>query len=137
MQPVAIAVSPPRDTTAASTVIGALRLSRTGVVSATLTCPAGEARCDWAYTLRSARSLVVAAKRRKRKRVLQLGSGRASAPGARQVTVRIKLSKRNFRLIKRRKRLRVKLTVRTTDAAANAATAKRNTTLKPPKRKRR
>lgn len=139
MQPVAIAVSPPRDTTAASTVIGALRLSRTGVVRATLTCPAGEGRCDWAYTLRSARSLVIAAKRSKRKRrkrVLQLGSGRASAPGARQVIVRIKLSKRNFRLIKRRKRLRVKLTVRTTDAAANAATTKRNTTLKPPKRKR-
>ena len=52
------------------------------------------------------------------------------------MTIRLKLSKRNFRLIKHRKRLRVKLTVRTTDAAANVATAKRNTTLKPPKRKR-
>jgi hypothetical protein len=107
------------------------------VVSTTLACPAGEARCNWAYTLRSARSLVVATKRSKRKRrVLRLGSGRASAPGGRRVTVRIKLSKRNFRLIKRRKRLRVKLTVRTTDAAANAAIAKKTTTLRAPKSKR-
>jgi hypothetical protein len=135
-QPVS-AAPPVRDTTAASTVIGRLRLSRTGVVSTTLTCPAGEARCNWAYTLRSARSLVVATKRSKRKRrVLRLGSGRASAPGGRRVTVRIKLSKRNFRLIKRRKRLRVKLTVRTTDAAANAAIAKKTTTLRAPKSKR-
>ena len=48
----------------------------------------------------------------------------------------MKLSKRNFRLIQRRKRLRVKFTVRTTDAAANVATTKRNATLKSPKRKR-
>ena len=52
---------PPRDTTAASTLIGTLRLSRTGAISATLSCPAGEARCNWAYTLRSARSVVVQA----------------------------------------------------------------------------
>ena len=137
IQPVS-APPPVRDTTAASTVIGRLRLSRTGVVSTTLACPAGEARCNWAYSLRSARSVVVAAKRKKRKRrVLRLGSGHASAPGGRRVTVRIKLSKRNFRLIKRRKRLRVKLTVRTTDAAANAAIAKKTSTLRAPKRRAR
>jgi hypothetical protein len=131
------AAPPVRDTTAASTAIGRLRLSRTGVVSTTLTCPAGEARCHWAYTLRSARSLVVASKSKRKRRVLRLGSGRASAPGGRRVTVRIKLSKRNFRLIKRRKRLRVKLTVRTTDAAANAAIAKKTSTLRAPKRRAR
>jgi hypothetical protein len=136
VQPVAI-VPAPRDTTAARTLIGALRLSRTGVVRVTFTCPSGEARCNWAYTLRSARSLVVATKGRKRtRRVLRLGSGRASAPGGRRVTVRVKLSKRNFRLIKRRNRLRVKLTLRTTDAAANAAIAKKTSTLRAPKRKR-
>ena len=135
-QPASVSPSP-RDTTAASTLVGALRLSRTGTVRVTLTCPAGETRCNWAYTLRSARSLVIATKGRKlKRRVLQLGGGRASAPGGRQVTVRIKLSKRNFRLIKRRKRLRVKLTVRTTDAAANAAIAKKTSTLRAPKRKR-
>ena len=65
--------------------------------------------------------------------MIRFGSGKASAPGAKRVTVRIKLSKRNFRLIKRKRRLAVKLTVRMTDAAANIATTKRTATLRAPR----
>jgi hypothetical protein len=118
------------DTTAAAAVIDPLRLNRKGIFSTVLRCPAVERRCDWSYALRSVRSVRVRGKRRP----LALGSGKASALGGHRVTVRIKLSKANFRLIKKRKRLRVKLTVKTRDAAANVATSKRIETLKAPKR---
>jgi hypothetical protein len=118
------------DTRAATPGIGAMRLSRKGVFSTALKCPASESRCNWTYALRSARSVRVKRKRR----ALALGHGNASALGGRRATIRIKLSKANFRLIKKRKRLRVKLTVRTRDAAANVATSKRVQMLKAPRR---
>ena len=124
------AAAAPVDMSAAGTIVGALRLSRSGVVTATLACPAGESRCSWSYALRSRKRIRTRGKRR----VIAFGSGRASAAGGRRVTVRIRLSKRNFRLVRQKRRLAVKLTVRTTDAAANRATTKRSATLKAPKR---
>lgn len=120
----------PVDASAAGTIIGTLRLSRRGVVTATLTCPASESRCAWSYRLRSRKRVRTRGKRR----VITFGGGTAAAGGGRRVTVRIRLSKRNFRLIRSKRRLSVKLTVRTTDAAANVATTKRTSTLRAPRR---
>jgi hypothetical protein len=69
----------PPDTTAPKTKIGRLTLSRRGIVTFKLTCPANEARCRWSYSLRSAHR-VRTAKRAKGK-VLKLGAGKASAAG--------------------------------------------------------
>jgi hypothetical protein len=131
-QPVAAAAAapPPRDTTAAATVIGALRLSRRGVVTTTLTCPASEARCVWSYALSSKRRVRTGGRRR----VIRLGSGRRTGTRGKRTTIRIRLSKRNFRLIRQKRRLGVKLTVRMTDAAANTSITKRTATLRAPKR---
>ncbi len=122
--------APVGDKSAAGTVIGALRLSRSGVVRTTLACPAGESRCAWSYRLRSRKRVRTRGKRR----VIAFGAGKATAAGGKRVTVRIRMSERNFRLIKRKRRLTVKLTVRMTDAAANIATSKRAATLEAPKR---
>ena len=118
------------DASAAPTTIGAFRLTRRGTFVTTLRCPISEIRCSWSYELRSRRSVRTRGKRR----VIRFGRGRASAAGGKRVTIRIKLSKRNFRLLRTKRRLSVKLTVRMTDAAANKATNKRTATLRAPKR---
>jgi hypothetical protein len=122
--------APPADTSAAATVIGALRLSSRGVFTATLTCPATESRCAWSYALSSRRRVRTGGRRR----VIRFGNGRRTGTGGKRTTIRIRLSKRNFRLIRRKRRLAVKLTVRMTDAAANTAITKRTATLRAPKR---
>jgi hypothetical protein len=116
------------DRLAPRTKIGRLKLSRRGVVSTTLTCPVGEVRCSWAYTLRSTRKLHTA-KRSKSRRV-KLGSGHASAAGGAHRTIRIKLSKKNLRLIRNHHGLSATLVVGATDAAGNKANAKRSGKLK-------
>jgi hypothetical protein len=129
--PAAVPPAAPPDTTAPHTTIGRLRLSRRGVLAFTLTCPTAEIRCQWAYSLRS-RHRVRAAKRPK-PRVLNLGSGHASAAGGKLVTVHLRLSTRSLRLIRRHHGLPVTLVVRTTDAAGNEATGRRGGKLRIPR----
>jgi hypothetical protein len=127
-------VAPP-DTTAPHSKIGRLSLNRRGVVVFSLTCPATEVRCQWAYTLRSAHRVSVA--RKPPSRVLKLGSGHASAAGGKRITVRLKLSKRDLRLIRPHHGLAVSLTVRTTDAAGNKAISHDSGKLRLPHGKKR
>jgi hypothetical protein len=116
------------DTTPPSTAIGGLKLSAKGVARLTLGCPASETRCDWTYSLSSSKPVSLAAK--KKARVLKLASGHASAAGGRTATIQIRLSKKKLALIRRLHKLRVTLTVVSTDAAGNKATATRHATLR-------
>jgi hypothetical protein len=125
---------PQPDTKAPRTTIGALRLGRDRRVRFTLRCPVDETRCDWVYSLRSAKRVAVGSKRQRRK-VVKLGSGRASATGGKRVTASLKLSRKSMRLIKRRGRLRVRLTVKTTDGSGNRSTRSKTGTFKPPKKR--
>jgi hypothetical protein len=134
--PAAPAPSPQPETTAPTTSIGSPKLSNHGVVSATLGCPATETSCTFSYKLASAKPVRIF-RRRPLRKIITLGSGETSASGGKSATIKIRLSKRNRNLIKRRGKLGVNLTVIATDAAGNKAAATRRETLRVSKKKRR
>jgi hypothetical protein len=125
------------DTKPPRTTIGALRLGRDGRVRFTLQCPTDELSCRWSYSLRSAHRLALSKKRpRLRRRIVRLGKGSVPTTfDAKRVTASLKLSRKNVRLIKRRGRLRVRLTVNTTDGSGNKASRSKAGTLKAPKKR--
>ena len=127
--PPAAGPAPPQpDTTAPKIAVASLKLTRKGVVTTRLACPTGETRCNFSYTLRSAKAV-----RTSRAKVIKLGSGKASAVGGKRATVKIKLSKKNRALIRHKRKLAVKLRVVTVDAAGNKATATKRATLRAPR----
>jgi hypothetical protein len=127
----ASAPPPTADTSAPLIVIlsKALKLDRRRRVAVVLRGPANEtAASSGSLGLRTVRRLrASAAPRRKR-----LALGRKSfslMPSARKV-VRVKLSRKNARRVRARRRLRVVLTVTARDAAGNSRTARKTVSLR-------
>jgi Ca2+-binding RTX toxin-like protein len=116
----------PLDTLAPALKLGKGKLSKKGVYAITLTCPAGEIACSGSAKLASARKVG--------KRKVSFGTGRFTAAGGKSVTLKIKLSKKNLKLLKARRKIVAQLTVTTRDAAGNTAAASARTTLKGTKR---
>ncbi len=100
-----------------------LRASRTGVVKLRLGCPKA--------ALTQCRSTVRLASGKRR-----LGSKTATIRPGQTSTVSVKLSRTARRLLARRKRLRVQVTVDATDAANVRGTSTRRVTLRPAKARR-
>lgn len=95
----------------------ALRLSPRGVVRVRLSCPRSELS-GCAGTLRIQ---IVKKVRLARARKLTLGTAKFKMPGARVVGVKVRLSIKKQRLVRRLKRLSVRTTVRARDSAGNTA----------------
>jgi hypothetical protein len=107
----------------------ALKLDRRGRVAVVLRGPANEtAASNGSVGLRTVRRLRASAAPRARRIAL----GRKSfslMPSARKV-VRVKLSRKNARRVRARRRLRVVLTVTARDAAGNSRTARKTVSLR-------
>lgn len=114
------------DTTAPATTIGLIEFVKPGLVTTTLGCPDTEAQCDWSYALASTQKIG----KGKKAAILDLGSGAATAPGGGSAAVSITLARPHVKLIKRRKKLEVILTVEATDAVGNSATSSRTETIR-------
>ena len=120
-RPLTVLAQAPADRLAPIVRIGALssRMSRTGRVTLTVACPAGERLCTGRLSLRSrgARSAAV-------------GSRTFMLAGGDRAQVRVLLSRAARRSVKRRGRLSVRITASVRDAAGNAATAQRTLTIR-------
>jgi hypothetical protein len=111
-----------------------LKADRRGRVRVRVQCTE-QSRCIGRVTLTSAAK--IAAKKKKAKR-LSLGSARFNIPGGKTARVTVKLSRKAFKVLKRRRSLKVVVAVTGKDVAGNAAkTAKRTLTLKAPPKPRR
>jgi hypothetical protein len=92
-------------------------LARTGTIQVRLSCPASEpGGC------RGRLSLATLGKRK-----VRLGSASFRIGGGKTAGVKVRLTKRNQRLLKKLRKARVRATINARDAAGNAAT--RNQTL--------
>jgi hypothetical protein len=107
------------------------RLTRRGVVRVRLRCPSGEPAGCLAGRLRlkSAKRVQVAVRR-----IVRLGSKRFSIPSGRSKVVRIRLSRRNRALVRRRGRLRVRARASAIDQAGNRRATTATFLLLPPRR---
>jgi Ca2+-binding RTX toxin-like protein len=114
------------DMKAPTMTIRRARVGRRGVFSYRATCPADEISCraTWALTTNAN----AAARTR-------LARGSFSVAGGKTKTVKRKLMRRGFALLRKRKRLRATLTVRVRDAAGNRRTVRRKLILRAPRRR--
>jgi hypothetical protein len=102
-------------------------MDRKGYVAVKVKCPAGEpAGCTGSLTLRTASRVRASAK----KRIVTLGKARLKVGAGKTATVKVKLSSRNRKLVRRLRRLKVKVTVRARDQARNARTSVKTLTLR-------
>jgi hypothetical protein len=72
-----------------------------------------------------------------RKARITLATKRFTVPGSGRVTLKIKLSKKRLRILKRNRKIRVLVTVTLKNSAGLTSTATKRITLKAPKQKRR
>jgi hypothetical protein len=110
------------DTTAPVVTItpGSAKLARNGNVTLKVACPMGESTCTGRLALRSLRGARSAA----------LGGKAFSLAGGKTATVRIHLSKKNQKAVKRLRRMKAQATATATDAAGNTGTARKVVTIK-------
>ena len=91
-----------------------------------VTCPAAEtAGCTGTLTVRTARAIG-----ERRKRRLTIGRGRFQIPAGRTAAVRLRVSRRNVRAIRRYRRLPLAASALTRDAAGNVGRTVRSYTLR-------
>jgi hypothetical protein len=114
---------------------GTVAVTAAGIAPVKLGC-GSQAACSGVVTLeatvdeRVLASWVAADKRRK----IKLGSRAFSIGAGRTVTVRVKLTRRGFRAVKRLGRLRARVVIVTRQAGGGKRTASRTITLKGPRR---
>jgi Zn-dependent metalloprotease len=116
----------PPDTTGPNVGLAAsgLRMNRRGVVSVPVSCPLEElAGCSGAVRLKTARKVG--------KRKVTLGSAPFTVGAGQTGVARVRLSRANRRLVRRRAPLRVKVTATAFDGLQNPATATATIPLRP------
>jgi uncharacterized membrane protein YgcG len=127
----------PADTTGPAVVVAGSNKTRTATRSGVFGFGLGPFSEDVTGVVAIKSSAPVnATQRRRRKVVVNLGSKAFQARAGQRVTVRFKLSRKNRRLLARRKRIRMTARVTARDKLGNAATRSYRFTLKAPKRKR-
>jgi len=110
-----------------------LRATRRGKVPIRLTCIDPGGCRDGLVQMESTQRVDVSARRRRRR--LALGTVGFDLAAGQSAVVRMRLSRRNFGILKRRRRIRVSTTVRATDAAGNSLPTRKLQTLLAPKRR--
>jgi hypothetical protein len=112
-----------------------VKLDSSGAVLVQLSCPASEpggcAGILSLETLGAVRVRTVAGGRtRSRKQKVKLGKGSFQLAGGRNAVVKLRLSKKNQRLVRKLKNVRVLAIVAARDTAGNAQTTRKPLTLK-------
>jgi Ca2+-binding RTX toxin-like protein len=120
-----IGTPPPMQPPIAKLVLGQSKLSRKGVFTTRLRCPADEVVCRVDATL-------VSAARIGRKKV-KFGSYSEIVFSGVSTTLSVKLSKRSLKLLRSRGRIKAHLTLRVRDGDDNRSTIKRSVVLKLPR----
>ncbi|KKL09760.1 hypothetical protein LCGC14_2562640, partial [marine sediment metagenome] len=122
---------------------GTVRVGSNGVVPFTLSCPSSEpGGCTGKVTLKSRGKVRVStsglgtARKRARKRKVTLGSKSFRIAGGKSAVVKVRLSKKNRRLLRKLRRIRARATVKASDTAGNARTRAKNVTLKAAKKRK-
>lgn len=122
---------------------GTVRVGSNGVVPFTLSCPSSEpGGCTGKVTLKSRGKVRVStsgadtARKRARKRKVTLGSKSFRIAGGKSAVVKVRLSKKNGRLLRKLRRIRARATVKARDTAGNARTRAKNVTLKAAKKRK-
>jgi PKD repeat protein len=109
----------PADTTAPIVRLGARsKMSRTGRVTVTVTCPASERLCTGSLVLR------------KRSGGGKVGSRAFRLGGGQRTTLHVRLSRSAQRTVRLQRRLPVRITATARDAAGNRGTARRSLTVR-------
>jgi hypothetical protein len=109
-----------------------IRVTRNRKASVTLNC-AGNRDCAGELVLTTAKRIRVAKRRgsRSRRRYVRLGAATFFIPAPRTLTVRIPLTKRAFRLVRNRKRIKITVTVTDKDRVGRTRISTRDVYLKP------
>src|SRR4051794_8065998 len=120
---VEVLAQPPADTNAPHVSIAphSVKMSRKGLVSMRIVCPAGERSCSGRLSLAS---LLRGAHGSK------LGAGAFNIGGGQTATVKIHLSRKNQRLVKKLRKLNAQATASAKDAAGNSGLSKARVTIK-------
>lgn len=111
----------PKDVLAPKLTLGKATLKK-GVYSIKVTCPAGEVSCAGTATLASLKKVG--------KKKVTFGKQAFNLAGGKSTTLKIKLSKKNLKLLKRHRKIAAQLRIDVRDAAGNRAAASARTTLK-------
>jgi hypothetical protein len=116
-----------RDTQAPAIAVGAPKLSRSGVLSAAVACPAGETRCSGRLTF--FKDADAKAKDKRVRREARLGSVAVKVDGGKRQTVRLRLSAAQRALLRSAGRPRISAYAVVRDAAGNTGQARRRSTV--------
>ncbi len=121
--PVQVLAAPPADTKAPLMSISrhSVKMSRKGIVSMRIACPAGERSCTGRLALTSLL---------RHARGSSLGGAAFQLGGGQSTTVKIHLSRKNQRLVKQLHKLSTKATATAKDAAGNSGTSSARLTIK-------
>jgi predicted NUDIX family NTP pyrophosphohydrolase len=118
-----------------------VKLDSSGVVVLSLSCPASEAGCEGILSLETfgaVRVRTVAGGRvRSRRQKVKLGKGAFQLGGGRKGAVRLRLSKKNQRVVRKLRSVRVLVIVEARDRAGNRQTTRKPLTLKAGKLRKR
>jgi hypothetical protein len=121
--PVQVLAAPPADTKAPVMSISrrSVKMSRKGIVSMRIVCPAGERSCSGRLALTSLL---------RHARGSSLGGASFQLGGGQSQTVKIHLSRKNQRLVKKLHKLSTQATATAKDAAGNSGISKVRLTIK-------
>jgi hypothetical protein len=110
-----------------------VKVTRNRKASVTLNC-SGNRDCAGQLALTTAKKIRVGKKRRgsrSRRRYVKLGAATFFIPAPRSLTVKIPLTKKAFRLVKKRKRIKITVTVTDKDRVGRTRISTRDVYLKP------
>ncbi len=114
-----------------------VRVDSKGRVPVRISCPAAETTCTGKLTLKTKGKVKVSASRKRaRKRKVTLGRKSFTIAGGKTAKVKVRLSKKNQRLLRKLRTVRVVATAVAHDQASNSQTTKKSLKLKAAKKKR-
>jgi hypothetical protein len=110
-----------------------VKVARNRKASVTLNC-SGNRDCAGELVLTTSKKIRVGRKRRgsrSKRRYVRLGAATFFVPAPHSLTVKIPLTKKAFRIVKKRKRIKVTVTVKDTDRVGRTRVSTRDVYLKP------
>jgi VCBS repeat protein/Big-like domain-containing protein len=107
----------------------AVKLDSRGAFAVPISCPASEQVCEGIFSIETLVQ-VGAGRAAARKRKVTLGRSAFRIPGGQSLRVKVRLSKRNLRLIRKLRKVRVLAIINARDQAGNAQTTRQTLILK-------
>jgi len=110
-------------------------LSRTGVATLTVACPADEAFCAGKLALTTQKKVARPGQPKRKAKKITFGRKSFKANGGKSVKVKIKLKKGDLALLKRSRKLATAVTASVSDAAGNTKNVSARQTLLAPRKR--